>query len=266
MLELIATLRRNNLALAVAFDVLAVELSKLFEEWKGRSDKKFVFGRPDTDNVLKVELNKRAPFRVAVAKSEVSGRVAAQLRTLHGWHWRTIASTEDAMAFVRLLATEIERCGSTPEPTLGLPYQDVDEDVEVAPREAFITDPSKVERGWKGHRVTQNRLANHLRSLGVEPKQPDGDVLYDLAWEIDGRSFVAEIKSISDANETGQMRLGLGQVLHYAHQLSQKRGGAKVVPVLVPEREPLAPEWQDVCAGLGVTLTWPADFQNTIRP
>src|SRR5262249_26204524 len=81
-------------------------------------------------------------------------------------------------------------------------------------REPFSVDPALVERGLKGHADTQNELARVLREAGISPRsrRPE-EPNFDLAWEAEGTVFVAEIKSITDANEEGQLRLGLGQVL-----------------------------------------------------
>ena len=282
MHQQIVALRQEDPGVAEAFDLLAVELSKLFEEWKGRG-KGFVFRRLGTSkNGVVIELNLRHYFWVRVADSDVSRKIADKLsKDLDNgrlWHRHKIATVEDSIWFSRLLGTELQPWNSAPQqegtsspkqpfrlPIIGKLYVDVNENVEVAPPDAFNVDPSKLERGWKGHQVTQNRLAAHVRRLRASPLEPDGTPVYDIAWELGGEVFVAEIKSVTDANEEGQMRLGLGQVLHYAHQLSKKLGGVKIVPVLVPEREPSDPEWKKLCAQLGVILTWPDDFVNALR-
>jgi hypothetical protein len=280
MYQQIVALRQEDPGVAEAFDLLVVELSKLFEKWKGRG-KGFVFGRPEHSNGVVIELNLSRYFWVRVADSEVSRKIADQLSENRDngrlWHRHKIATVEDSVWFSRLLGTELqpwnnafpqEESGSPkqvfPQPVIGRPYVDVDENVEITPPDSFNVDPSKLERGWKGHQVTQNRLAAHVRSVGAIPLQPEGKPVYDLGWKLGEQVFVAEIKSVTDANEEGQMRLGLGQVLHYAHQLSKKLGGFKVVPVLVPEREPSDPEWKKLCTELGVILTWPADFHISI--
>jgi hypothetical protein len=68
-----------------------------------------------------------------------------------------------------------------------------------------------------------------------------------------GTVYVAEIKSITDRNEEGQLRLGLGQVLRNRHRL-RALGHRRVVAVLVPERGPGDPTWRDLCDDLGVAL------------
>jgi hypothetical protein len=55
-----------------------------------------------------------------------------------------------------------------------------------------------------------------------------------------------------------QLRLGLGQVLRYAHVM--ERAHPNVRAVLVVERQPSDPAWSALCERLGVTLAWPGAF------
>jgi hypothetical protein len=146
---------------------------------------------------------------------------------------------------------------------LGDPYRRADEQVETAPRVAWEVDPDAVDRGSRAHRVTQNALADFLRRAGVESRSPRGEPEYDLAWQATRKTFVAEVKSITDTNKVQQLRLGLGQVLHYADQMSSR---GKVVPVLVVERDPEDEGWKKLCRRLGVILTWPSNFAGLPLP
>ncbi len=139
-------------------------------------------------------------------------------------------------------------------PTLGAAYREAEVSTLPGEREPFTIDPTLVERGLKGHADTQNELARVLRAAGIEPRSrlPE-EPNFDLAWEANGAVFVAEVKSITDQNEEGQLRLGLGQVLRNRHRL-QGLGHAHVVAVLVPERAPRDPAWHDLCRELGVVL------------
>jgi hypothetical protein len=93
-----------------------------------------------------------------------------------------------------------------------------------------------------------------LREAGIEPRsRRPNEPNFDLAWEAHDRTFVAEIKSITDANEEGQLRLGLGQVLRNRQRLAAL-GHDNVVAVLVPERSPRDPSWRDLCHELDVVL------------
>jgi hypothetical protein len=79
----------------------------------------------------------------------------------------------------------------------------------------------------------------------------------------DGTLFVAEIKSVTDANEEKQLRLGLGQVLRYQHLLAAD-GAQAVVAVLVPERRPRDSTWEATCNDLNVLLAWPDEFERLL--
>jgi hypothetical protein len=122
----------------------------------------------------------------------------------------------------------------------------------------FAVDPALVERGVRGHANTQNRLAEQLRSLGIEPRSPRPDEPnFDIAWRANGRAFVAEVKSLTIRNEEKQLRLGLGQVLRYVHQLGPDISARAV---LVLERCPCDSTWSELCVQLGVILAWPGVF------
>jgi hypothetical protein len=90
-----------------------------------------------------------------------------------------------------------------------------------------------------------------------------GTAEFDLAW-IDGSSlYVAEVKSLTVANETSQLRLGLGQVLHYQSLL--RATVPDVRAVLAVERQPGDPKWQALCSEHGVLLVWPDTFDAIRR-
>lgn len=147
-----------------------------------------------------------------------------------------------------------------PEPlehVLGASYRPANEETSVGRRDPFEVDPAVVERGTRAHALTQNALAAWVRARGWEPRSPaPGEPNYDLAWEEGDVLWVAEVKSLTDANETKQLRLGFGQVLHYRHQL-QRATGREVRAMLWVEHEPMDGEWSVLCGGLGVTLRWP---------
>jgi hypothetical protein len=152
-----------------------------------------------------------------------------------------------------------------PPDVLGDPYQDVTPPAgggaEPTP---FTVDPDTVDRGTRAHADTQNALASHIRGAGLDPLRPDAGVPpYDLAWEQQGTFFVAEVKSLTTDNEERQLRLGLGQVLRYAHKL-RSSGVQPVQAVLVAEGEPSDPTWLGTCSELGVILTWPSRFSESL--
>jgi hypothetical protein len=89
---------------------------------------------------------------------------------------------------------------------------------------------------------------------------PDGGVLYDLAWTTPAGLVLAEVKSLTDANEVAQLRSGIGQLVDYASEL-EARSEVVVGLVLVVERRPADVErWRRACGRVGLQLTWAPDF------
>ena len=141
------------------------------------------------------------------------------------------------------------------------PYVSPDRLPSSARRDPFEVDPDVVDRGNRAHASTLDALAKFLRDRGLEPLRPDpGDPTFDLAWNCDGVLFVAEVKSITSANEEKQLRLGLGQVLRYRQALETTEK-MEVVPVLVPETKPSDLAWLQLSDSLGVALAWPGGFE-----
>jgi hypothetical protein len=145
----------------------------------------------------------------------------------------------------------------------GRPYEAASESQERSPAAPFEVDPDAVDRGTRAHARTQNALAAFLQHQGCDPRSPDranGEPEFDVAWTRNDRIYVAEVKSITPANEEKQLRLGLGQVLRYRQQL---RGWhLDVVGVLVAERQPTDQAWPDLCRELTVILAWGEDFET----
>jgi hypothetical protein len=142
-------------------------------------------------------------------------------------------------------------------PPLDLPYRPADERAS-----AVASFPAKdldtIDRAMRGHAITQNLLAEWLVEHRLVPLSPGpSQPAFDLAWRERGELIVAEVKSMPAGSELPQLRLGLGQVLDYAHTLSAR-------PVLVVERRPADPRWLDLCGTYGVTLVWPSRFDRLL--
>ena len=147
----------------------------------------------------------------------------------------------------------------------GVPYEPADEAASQAERDPFPVDPAVVERGIRSHAVLQNRLAAFVSAKGLSPKRPTAtEPAWDLLWrDADDEIWVAEVKSLTAANEERQLRLGLGQLLRYRHRLAAREGRAHAV--LMVEYEPSDPSWRELCAELDVVLLWP-DVMASLIP
>jgi hypothetical protein len=147
------------------------------------------------------------------------------------------------------------------QPQLATAYRRVDPSKGAAPKDPFTFDPNAVDRGLRGHAAMQQALADLVAAHGLEPLSPGpGDPNFDLAWRDEGGVTVVEVKSLTNANEANQIRLGLGQVLDYQTMLEPSSAG--VHPVLALECAPADERGRRLCARHGVALVWPATFDH----
>lgn len=148
-----------------------------------------------------------------------------------------------------------------PAPEVFPEYRVAREAPTTQPREPFSVDPNEVDRALGAHAATQNALATWATTEGFQPLRPGGSQAdFDLAWDDGTTLSVAEVKSLTARNESSQLRLGLGQVLHYAMLLGSN--GRAVRPILAIERAPSDSRWVTLCAAHGVALVWPAEFDR----
>jgi hypothetical protein len=154
----------------------------------------------------------------------------------------------------------------TPQFTLGKDYiaAPLRPTLDVRERK-FTYNAEEAERGAQAHNDTQDALAAFLRARGLVPRLPaPSEPQFDLAWMVGETVFIAEIKSTTEGNEEDQLRLGLGQVLRYWDLIADE--STRVVAVLVPEGEPRARRWRELCERLGVRLAWPGEFERVFAP
>lgn len=158
--------------------------------------------------------------------------------------------------FPQLVAPPPEHLSrDTKAPVVPGDYRRANDQTSVATADPFLIDPAEKERALNGHAKTQNALADYLISLGIRPLSAVGSQPpFDIAWDCDGYLWVGEVKSITDANEEKQLRLGLGQVLRYRHIVGMSRPARAA---LIVERMPRDPTWLELCAHLNVIVVWP---------
>jgi hypothetical protein len=126
-------------------------------------------------------------------------------------------------------------------------------------------DPDTVGRGVNAHRELVNALGDAVRANGFSPKEPTGpSPNYDLSWDATSATWILEAKSLTPANQTHQLRLGLGQLLEFLYVSSTlPPAGRRYRGALIVEQEPTeAAKWVAVCAAVGVELGWPGSLDK----
>ncbi|MCB5179849.1 EVE domain-containing protein [Streptomyces antimicrobicus] len=150
--------------------------------------------------------------------------------------------------------------GSTTQPPsvpVGCGYRVADESVELTSAQPGLTNIELVTRNLTAHRKLQNDLAAAARIGGLDVFSPGvADPDFDLGWRSnDDDLTVCEVKSLTRANETRQLRAGIGQLLDYQDRLADRANSVRAV--LWVEREPTESRWIPLCERVGITLAWP---------
>ncbi len=160
----------------------------------------------------------------------------------------------------KVIRFHLVQVGSTAQPPavpVGCGYRIADESVTPSAPELSAPDPDLTVRNLKAHRGLQNALAEAARARGLEilsPRVTDPD--FDLAWRMTADDLtVCEVKSLTPANETRQLRAGVGQLLDYHDRLRERAGSVRAV--LWVEYEPADTRWIALCERVGITLAWP---------
>jgi len=120
-----------------------------------------------------------------------------------------------------------------------------------------------LDQGTAAHERTRLAFADALARRGIRAEEAGRrSPRFDLGWVEDNTVFVAEVKSLADPADAHQIRLGLGQVLDYAHRMRTLTGlDFAVRGVVVLEREPVeADHWRATALEAGVTLVWGPRF------
>lgn len=142
--------------------------------------------------------------------------------------------------------------GENTESLFGVSYKYADENSRnIENSEPFSADPNLLDRALQLHSITQNTIANWVQGEGLKPISPNSKTCdFDIAWESEHGRVVCEVKSLSDTNEVHQFRLGLGQVLEYAHLTS-------AIPLLMFSRKPNSLSLIEAALNAGVKVLWP---------
>ena len=153
----------------------------------------------------------------------------------------------------RILLSDLEAEGAELPPQ---PWANEEVVVKMKIGEGAAADPAARTAGLRRHAVAQNKLVRAYRDAGGQPFASEHNL--DAAWTMPGSPtvFVAEVKGITKANEVGQLRLGLGQIIDFAVEVANS-SGRPVHPILFVSTEPTTPRWDEKCGQGGVELAWP---------
>ncbi|WP_162529344.1 hypothetical protein [Segeticoccus rhizosphaerae] len=124
-----------------------------------------------------------------------------------------------------------------------------------------------LDRGTAAHQTTLRTLVSYLR-----PTEAMALTLprVDIAWISHAEAgvlCVAEVKSLTGRRQDQQLRLGIGQVLDYAHTLRENLPAdvTEIRPILVLERRPDDHlRWGSVASSAGIALTWAPNFSSLV--
>ena len=118
-------------------------------------------------------------------------------------------------------------------------------------------DPSERDRATLEHKLLENWLLTRVQEEGFSPLDAVRGPQFDLAWTVGETLVICEVKT-TGGDEVKQLRLGLGQLLHYRAQVMRDIPGSVRAALLVGS-QPENDIWQDLCEELGVVLFWPSD-------
>ena len=118
-------------------------------------------------------------------------------------------------------------------------------------------DPSERDRATLEHRLLENWLITRVQEEGLSPLDAVRGPQFDLAWTIGETLVICEVKT-TGGDEVKQLRLGVGQLLHYRAQVMRDTPGSVRAALLVGS-QPQDGIWQDLCEDLGIVLFWPDD-------
>jgi len=127
----------------------------------------------------------------------------------------------------------------------------------------LAVDLSTLDEATAAHERTVGALIKHLARQKIEVHTfARNSPQFDAGWATGKEIFVAEVKSLTGTGQDQQIRLGIGQVLDYAHQLRSALSGRSIQPVLVLEKKPADNRWGSLAKAVGIKLIWAPEFRG----
>lgn len=122
-------------------------------------------------------------------------------------------------------------------------------------------DLNRLDEATEAHESTVDALIHHLALQHIGVCTPARNApRFDAGWSRGEDVFIAEVKSLTGAIEDQQIRLGIGQILDYVHQLKSARTFGRIRPVLVLEKRPTDLRWSSLAEANSILLTWAPEF------
>ena len=132
----------------------------------------------------------------------------------------------------------------------------------------WLTSNEALVKATAQHNKLQNSLSTWLTKNGYEPDSTRAmdKLIVDIKWRNANIVCVCEVKTLG-AEESNQLRLGLGQVLSYRFETKRIENLERktvVKAVLAIDKKPAKNSklWEDLCQELDVLLIWPGQFQK----
>ncbi|MFH9466163.1 hypothetical protein ACH4LT_02520 [Streptomyces clavifer] len=129
-------------------------------------------------------------------------------------------------------------------------------------REELAVDLSSLDKATAAHEPTVSVLIAHLASREIKVHTyARNSPKFDAGWVVGTELFIAEVKGLTGTSQDQQIRLGIGQVLDYAHQLRHRGSGHSIRSVLVLEKKPADGRWASFAQAVGIRLPWGPRFE-----
>jgi len=208
------------------------------------------------------ELRPRQTY-LAVSPSELTNlfsEILEEFKTVNKWY-------EIPKIGIKAERSVIQRRPHVTKKKLEEIYRVANQDMTISWGKSFRLPTKALEHSSRAHARIQNSLGSWLKAKKLKPFSPNAGHLaqFDIAWKFRGKFYVCEVKSLNRVNEDQQLRLGLGQVLHYKQLLEQSEK-TRVQAVLAVERAPSdSKTWLKLAKNHGVKLVWKATFKDLLR-
>lgn len=198
--------------------------------------------------------------KIQAAAAEAHRRPAARGGGNPQKRLELVFSVDDIDAGEPELAISADAGSSSDTPP---PNYDANVMITVADGKPGAASSRALELAWRQHNQLQQLLVDSVKaSPSANLAHVEANV--DVAWSTAGFTGVtiAEVKSLTAGNERFQIRMAIGEVLHFAEVARGQYGDVRTV-IFVPRR-PNETIFMDVCERVGIDLCWPTQMPSDL--